>query len=64
MRITVSDFYGHEYSVTVDNESTAPELQEVFDRLLVQMGFPNDICCSDGGHYELKYVGEEVENEL
>lgn len=61
MRITISDHYGEEYSATISSDSTGEEIQEVFDRLMVLMGFTNDIHCADGGHYEVKYVTEEEE---
>lgn len=59
MRITISDHYGEEYSATISNDSTSEEVQEIFDRLMVLMGFANNIRCSDGGHYEITYVDEE-----
>lgn len=58
MKITISDFYGEEYSVTIKNGSTGDQISEAFDRLLVLMGFSTDIRCSDGGHFEIKYVSE------
>lgn len=61
MKITISDWYGEEYSATVKNGANGDEISETFDRLMVLMGFTTDIRCSDGGHYELKYVSEEEE---
>lgn len=49
--------YDRIYTVEgIPNDSSAADFKETFDRLLVQAGFPTDIQCSGGGHYELSYT--------
>lgn len=57
MKITI-EAYGNTYSATLSDASSAYEAQEVFDRLLIQVGYASDIRCSDGGHFELTYKDE------
>lgn len=59
MKITLSH-YDKIYTVDgLPEDLTAGEVRETFDRLLVQAGYPVNINCADGGHFELKYIDED-----
>ena len=52
--------YDTKYTIeNIPNDSTAQEMQEIFDRLLVQAGYSMDIRCADGGRYEITYKEED-----
>ena len=59
MRLTL-ELEGSKYVYESNNEVySVDELKEIFSRMLVQATFsPDVIDCSEGGHYECKYVEE------